>query len=173
MRFLLIVLCALLLSACDGTSDLKQFVARMKALKPTPIEPLPEVPDFKPMKYEPDNERSPFAEPKPEIIMPATKIKDECVRPKVDRAREPLEKYSLNNLTMSGSLGKDGALWALIKTNDGTTYRVGLKQRMGLNHGQVIKITHDWVELEEFIPDGKGCWAPRITKLTMVGSESN
>ncbi len=89
----------------------------------------------------------------------------------MDREKEVLENYSLASLSMHGSLGKAGQLWALISTPDGKSIRVGLNQYMGLDQGRVIKITPTAVDLLETIPDGKGCWVTRETQLAMANMQ--
>ena len=71
---------------------------------------------------------------------------------------------------MRGTMGRQDGLWALVSAND-EVYRVKEGQYLGLNQGQVIKINPDGVLLEEIIPDGKGCWIKRETKLNLVVAE--
>ncbi|MGS3152584.1 pilus assembly protein PilP, partial [Aeromonas sanarellii] len=82
------------------------------------------------------------------------------------------EQLPLASLSMKGSIGRQGQLWALINTPDGQAVRVGLNQHMGLDQGRVIKITKTHVDLMETVPDGKGCWVTRETQLAMANLDA-
>ncbi|MNJ37650.1 Pilus assembly protein, PilP [compost metagenome] len=100
------------------------------------------------------------------------KTKPDCAQIVASREKEVLERYSLASLSMKGSIGKQGQLWALIRTPDGQAVRVGLNQYMGLDQGRVIKITNTHVDLMETVPDGKGCWVTRETQLAMANLDA-
>ncbi|MGL5774510.1 MAG: pilus assembly protein PilP [Aeromonas veronii] len=174
MRRICWLLSALLLAACGGQEDMDSYVAQTKARPPIPIEPLPELKPFAPMHYQQRELRSPFMVPQPEATVGSTstvKAQPDCAQTLMDREKEVLENYSLASLSMHGSLGKAGQLWALISTPDGKSMRVGLNQYMGLDQGRVIKITDTAVDLLETIPDGKGCWVTRETQLAMANMQ--
>lgn len=161
----------LLLTACGGQEDMDTYIVQTKARPPIPIEPLPELKPFSPMHYQQGELRSPFMMPQPEANVgseSSAKLKPDCAQIAMDREKEVLESYSLASLSMQGSLAKTGQLWALIRTPDGQSMRVGLNQYMGLDQGRVIKITDTAVDLLETIPDGKGCWVTRETQLAMA-----
>ena len=112
--------------------------------------------------------RSPFVAPQPEIIQnKLTQIKN-CLHPDPDRIREPLEKYPLDNLAMKGTLGSKSQTWALITAADATLHRVTVGSYLGTYDGKVKKVSSDYIELIELIPDGSGCWKERQTKLEML-----
>lgn len=162
----------LLLGGCDSAGDVDTYIAEVRARAPEPIDPLPEGRPFEPLPYEGDNLRNPFSQPRPEQVATMTELKPECRQEAQDRPREALEKYGLENLKMTGTLGTQGALWALVSTPDGKVIKVGLSQRMGLNNGKVIRISREAVDLVETVPDGKGCWVTRDTQLAMANTKS-
>ncbi|MGL5289878.1 MAG: pilus assembly protein PilP [Aeromonas sp.] len=167
-------LVALLLTACGSEQDMDTYLAQVKARPAVPIEPLPVLKPFSPMHYQQRELRSPFMKPQPEVSIggqPTGTSPAKCTQTVKDRAKEALEHYSLASLQMNGSLGKAGQLWALIRTPDGQSMRVGLNQYIGLDQGRVIKITDSAVNLLETIPDGKGCWITRETQLAMANVE--
>lgn len=166
---LLLMLCGSFLVACSSSDDLQDYVTQVKARPPLPIEPLPVIRNFVPMKYEPLSSREPFIQPSPELAATIQEVKKDCFQPK-PREKGPLEKFSLDNLSMRGTMGRQDGLWALVSAND-EVYRVKEGQYLGLNQGQVIKINPDGILLEEIIPDGKGCWIKRETKLNLVVAE--
>ncbi|RQM63384.1 pilus assembly protein PilP [Aeromonas enteropelogenes] len=174
MRHICWLLPALLLAACGGQEDMDAYVAQTKARPPVPIEPLPELKPFSPMAYQQRELRSPFMAPQPEAAGGgdnSAKLQPDCALVVKDREKEMLENYSLASLSMQGSLGKTGQLWALIRTPDGQSVRVGLNQYMGLDQGRIIKISDTAVDLLETIPDGKGCWVTRETQLAMANMQ--
>ncbi|TNI62694.1 pilus assembly protein PilP [Aeromonas media] len=173
MRVIGLLLPVLLLTACGGQEDMDEYVQQTKARKPIPIEPLPEIKPFSPMAYQHSDQRSPFIEPQPETSSRVdAKTKPDCAQIVASREKEVLERYSLASLSMKGSIGKQGQLWALIRTPDGQAVRVGLNQYMGLDQGRVIKITNTHVDLMETVPDGKGCWVTRETQLAMANLDA-
>ena len=173
MRAGVLLLSALLLTACGGQEDMDEYVKQTKARKPVPIESLPEIKPFSPMVYQRSDQRSPFIAPQPETSSRLdAKAKPDCAQIVANRGKEVLERYSLASLSMKGSIGKQGQLWALIKTPDGQAVRVGLNQHMGLDQGRVIKITNTHVDLMETVPDGKGCWVTRETQLAMANLDA-
>ena len=173
MRVIVLLLPVLLLTACGGQEDMDEYVQQTKARQPIPIEPLPEIKPFSPMAYQHSDQRSPFIEPQPETSSRVdAKTKPDCAQIVASREKEVLERYSLASLSMKGSIGKQGQLWALIRTPDGQAVRVGLNQYMGLDQGRVVKITNTHVDLMETVPDGKGCWVTRETQLAMANLDA-
>ena len=173
MRAICTLLPLLLLTACGGQEDMDEYVQQAKARPPIPIEPLPEIKPFSPMAYQRKDQRSPFIEPQPETSSRLdTKVKADCAQIVANREKEVLERYSLASLSMQGSIGRQGQLWALIRTPDGHAVRVGLNQYMGLDQGRIIRITNSYVDLMETVPDGKGCWVTRETQLAMANLDA-
>ena len=167
-RIFLSLMVATLLGACSNSDELQDYVTQVKSRPALPIEPLPVIRNFEAMKFNPSTKRTPFTEPQPELAQPAQAVKKDCFQPDASRVKEPLEQFSLDNLTMRGTMGINGRLWALINSNKGEVYRVATGQYMGLNHGQITLIKPDSVELQVFVPDGKGCWSKRTTKLNIL-----
>lgn len=163
-------LLCLLLSGCQESDDLDRYLAEVRARPAAPIEPLPVATSFVPQPYTALRERSPFIEPKPEQRS-SEQGKPECQQRATDGPRQLLEQYALENLVMTGSLARSGELWALIATPDGRVVKVGKGQRLGLHHGVITVITPNAVALEETVPDGKGCWVSRQTKLAMMAGD--
>lgn len=163
----LLGLLILVIGCRDAEDDLRLYIAEVKARPANPPEPLPETAEFVPEAYAPVSERSPFAQPQPEDMAELATKNQSCASLDNARAKDPLEHYSLDNLSLRGTLGNDQGLWALVLTRDGVTHRVGVGNRLGLYQGEVTGISHNELTLTEYIPDGKGCWEPRTTKLTL------
>ncbi|GAA3540864.1 pilus assembly protein PilP [Zobellella aerophila] len=168
MKPLLLLGLLILVTACnDDAGDLRLYVAEVKARPANPPEPLPDIVAFVPEQYSPVSERSPFAQPQPEDMVEQLANNQTCDPLDNERPKDPLEQYSLDNLSLRGSLGDGRSVWGLVRTQDGVTHRVGVGHRLGLYHGKVTDINDHELTLTEYIPDGKGCWEPRVTKLTL------
>ncbi|MBM7456900.1 type IV pilus assembly protein PilP [Oceanisphaera litoralis] len=167
MRVFCLLTGVLLLTACIDDQDLGHYVAEVKARPATPPEPQPKSKEFVPDTYQPGSERSPFGHPQPENSKKSEASAANCELPNHDRPPEELERYSLDNLSLRGTLGDQRGLSALIRTQDGVTHRVTMGQRMGLNLGEVVGITPDELILKEYILDGRGCWENRETRLLL------
>ncbi|MGD7033788.1 pilus assembly protein PilP [Methylotuvimicrobium buryatense] len=160
----------LLLSACssDDKSDLVQYINQVKARPKTQIEPLPEIKVIEPFIYKPSGLRDPF---RPIEKVVEAELVDvgtgRGIRPDPIRRKEQLESYSLDSLRMVGTITKDAVLWGLIKAGDGTIHRVRQGNFMGRNHGKIIRINEDKIELMEIVPDKPGTWREQQTSLAL------
>ncbi|WDE04751.1 pilus assembly protein PilP [Thalassomonas viridans] len=168
----LVLLPALLLSGCfDDPSELKAFMAKVQADTGNEIEPMPAVPKFNHFDYSAQSERSPFVAPEPEAIQEKLQQMTGCLSPDPRRRKQPLEKYSLADLSMRGTLGELGITWALVQASDASLHRVAVGGYMGLYHGRITQVTQESVTVVELIPDGAGCWLERESVVSIVESE--
>ena len=154
-----------LLSGCgdSGISDLEQFVQEVKARKPAPIKPLPEIKQIETFTYVPGDRRSPFQRELPEEMAGA----GSGVTPDKARRKEELEEFPLDSLRMVGTLNLNGTIWGLIRNKEGTIYRVKVGNYMGQNNGQITRISEDQIELTEIIPDHKGGYRERQATVAL------
>ncbi len=172
MRYLLCLLLLVSLAGCSDGDDLHEYVARVRAKPLAPIEPLPQIHPFEAMPFSPAKSRSPFSVPRPEGMFPQTLGKRrDCVQPDPSRKKDELEQFSLDNMTMRGTMEGGGRRWALIHTPTGVVHRVGVGRYMGLNQGRVLRVDANGVELQEWIADGKGCWVTRAARLGMPATQ--
>ncbi|MDT8382811.1 MAG: pilus assembly protein PilP [Gammaproteobacteria bacterium] len=155
------------LSACsdEATVELQEYIADVKSRQKSRIPPLPKPQEFEVFTYNDSTTRNPF-EPTVEIQAMES---NNGLRPDMSRARDVLEQYALGSLKMMGSLEKNGQLWALIRSSDGTLYRTTIGKHLGKNNGRITKITETEIELREIVPDGLGGWIERTS--TLVASE--
>lgn len=162
------LLATTLLTGCTGEdmSDLEGFVADVKARDPGQIEPLPEIKQVETYVYEAGERRSPF-------VLSGSNIEDNLttptngIAPDPLRRKEELEQYSLDSLRMVGTLDLKQTEWALLTIQDGTLFRVHAGNYLGLNHGQITRITEDRIELTEIIPDGMSGWQERQASVAL------
>lgn len=163
----------LLLVACDNNQmgDLQNFVAEVKSRKAGRITPLPEIKPIETFIYTASTKRNPFAfsvgeEPEKEIDLP-----DSGIRPDTLRRKEELEDFPLDSLRMVGTLEQHGNTWGLVRSQEGTIYRIQPDNYMGQNHGRITRILEDQIELIEIVPDGQMGYMERPASLSLSEDE--
>ena len=172
MRLLTLIALALVSGCYDDTSDLTAHMQQVQATTTSQIDPMPEVHPFNHFDYSAYDLRSPFSLPKPEAIQQKIQQMSGCLSPDPRRRKQPLEKFSLSDLVMRGTLGELGVTWALVEASDNTLHRVAVGSYVGLYHGKVTTVDQDKVNVLELIPDGAGCWVERETVVTMTESSA-
>lgn len=170
---ILILFALVLVSGCyDDTTDLSAHLQQVRATTVNHIEPMPEVHPFNHYDYSAFELRSPFSLPKPEVIQQKIQQMSGCLSPDPRRRKQPLEKFALGDITMRGTMGDDGVLWALVEASDFTLHRVAIGSYMGLFNGHITEVNAKSVKLVELTPDGAGCWVERETVIKIALSES-
>jgi type IV pilus assembly protein PilP len=164
----LIALAGLTLVACGGEEhqDLRAWVKEQDNMPRPRIEPLPEVKPFEVFTYMADQDGlvDPF---KPRKIESAKQSAGGGLRPDLNRPREPLEAYPLENLQMVGTLSKRRDMFALIKTPDSNLFRVTRGNYLGQNFGRITEIDDASVKLKEMVQDSAGDWIERVSTLQL------
>jgi len=147
----------------DQFQDLKQFVADAESVAGARarIDPLPRVDSYEPFIYNRAELEDPF---RPRKIEPAKGTKGP-MQPDLNRRREPLEAFPLDNLKMVGSLQQGKTLFALIRTPDNNLFRVRQNNYIGQNFGLIMEVDETGMKLKELVQDGAGEWIERITSL--------
>jgi len=163
-RLALLLPVAVLLASCaDEPSDLKKFITEADKTLPRRVDPLPQVKPFEPFGYEGFDLPDPF---KPRKL--AVKQNDGGgLQPDLNRRKEPLEAFPLEQLKMVGTLQQGADIFALVKA-DKTLYRVKKGNYMGQNFGLITDITDSEVKLKEIVQDGTGDWAERVSSLPLL-----
>lgn len=170
---ILVLIAAILLGGCyDDTSDLSMYIQRVQATTSSHIDPMPEVHAFNHYDYSAFDLRSPFSLPRPEAIQQKIQQMSGCLSPDPRRRKQPLEKFALGDLTMRGTMGDDGKLWALMEASDFTLHRVSVGSYLGLFNGRITEVSPKSVKLVELAPDGAGCWVERETLIKIAQSVS-
>ena len=164
MRFFLFAL-FFLLSACanDDLDDVKRFTQTTGEELRGKVEPLPEVKPYEGFTYNAYDIPDPF---KPRKLQPAAGS-GTGIQPDLNRRKEPLEAYPLENLKMVGTLRQDKTIYALIKTPDNNLYRIKAGNYLGQNFGMATSITDTEIKLNEIIQDGSGEWSERQSTLQL------
>ena len=89
----------------------------------------------------------------------------------MNRSKELLENYSLENLRYVGSIGTPGSLSALIEiqvNGEPHVYTVKPGNYLGQNFGRISKITADKIDLVETVEDTYGNWVNRPAELLLM-----
>jgi len=167
---------ALLLTAC-GLSDegeIQQWMTDQRAaMKPT-AQKVEEPKEFTPYAYEPHGQVDPFDPQK--ILMVVARQRDErgsasAIKPDLERRREVLEGFPLDQIRMVGMMRQGGNNVALLETN-GTTHMVRVGNYAGQNFGLVTRISETEVVLKEIYQDAAGEWVERPQKLELQESQA-
>ncbi len=155
------------LAACGGDNDdLDKYINDIKARPGGRIDPLPEITPYEIFTYVADAEgiRSPFVPDTPQV---ATSGAGGGIRPDSDRSREFLENFSLDTLSMVGTLYIGETMYGLVQTNDGLIHRVVPGNYMGQNDGRITDITESEISLVEIISDGIGGYIERDAAVSL------
>lgn len=170
-RTILTFAVCLFVTACSSydTSDLQQFVEETRAAQKGRIEPLPPYKAFETYAYAASDLRDPFTPWRDETEQQqVAKSAADGPQPDFARRKEALEGYPLDTLRMVGTLARDDGEWAIIRGPDGMVHRVKQGSYLGQNHGKIIALREDRLDLKEIVPDGLGGWLERDASLTLV-----
>jgi type IV pilus assembly protein PilP len=163
-RALLAIAIAASLAGCGGEShqDLRAWMADQGKGARGKLEPVPQIKPYEPFAYNAFDMPDPF---KPRKIEPAKG--GSKLAPDLARRREPLESFPLESLTMVGTLEKDRAVFALIRTPEKDVYQVRAGNHMGQDFGVITGITETEIKLRELVQDGAGDWTERTSSLQL------
>lgn len=141
--------------------NLEEWLAEVKARPAPPLDPLPVMQQFETFEYSAQNLRDPFS------TAFAAGSSAAGPRPEASRRKQVLENFPLDSLDMVGTIGKRGALVALVMVPEKVTYRVRPGDYMGQADGRVTGVFEDRIELVELVPDGAGGWLERPATVSL------
>jgi type IV pilus assembly protein PilP len=156
-----LVAAALIAGCSTRDGDLQQFITQTKQEQPSGVAPLPEVKPYESFIYMSANRRSPF------IPGGSGGGNAPNVRPDSKRNREFLEQFSLDTLTMVGTMRLAGGNYGLIKTRDGLVHRVLPGNYLGQNDGRITSIETNRINVTEIVPDGLGGYMERASSIAL------
>jgi type IV pilus assembly protein PilP len=158
-----------ILSGCANPDldELRSYVELKKEEPPGRIEPLPEIKQITTFVYEADDRRNPF-KPVESEEQEQRGLTENGISPDFNRRKEELEGYELDSIRMVGTLEQEGVTWGLVSTKEGTIHRIKTGNYMGQNHGRIIQITEDKIELTEIVQDGTGGYSERQASLALA-----
>lgn len=165
-RLLVPLALAGVVAGCSSELDeLKTFVRESEKGLPRRIEPLPAVKPFEPFTYEGFDLPDPFQPRK--LAPPKEGGAGGGIAPDLNRRKEPLEAFPLEQLKMVGTLSQAGETFALVRA-DKTLYRVKKGNYMGQNFGLITQVTETEIKLKEIVQDSAGDWAERQSVLPLL-----
>ena len=167
-----IVLCAAtLLAACNWSSqsELQQWMNDTRQTMKPNVQPVPEPKEFTPQAYDSKAQVDPFDSQK--IVMAVARQQQargsaSSIKPDLDRRRETLEGFPLDQVRMVGMMQQSGANVALLESN-GTTHMVRAGNYVGQNFGLITRISETEVQLKEIVQDAAGEWVERPARLEL------
>jgi len=164
LRWLIVATVVVGLSGCGGDArDLREYIDQVKARPGGRIAPLPDILPAPSFAYEESERRSPFA---PDTRLAGVSVDPNAVQgPDPNRPREYLEQFSLDTLTMVGTLDSQGNSFGLLQTTDRLVHRVTVGNHLGQNYGRIMAITDSEIQLVEIIPDGLGGFLERPARV--------
>ncbi len=172
-KIVLTLLVLMILTGCSETqSDLEVYIDQVKKRAPGRVEPLPTFAPYETFVYAASGERSPFEPPvTAEQLLAGLNVSESAVQPPANHIAQPLERFSMSDLTMIGHIELGDSLWGLIQDDSGSVHRVELGDLMGKNYGRVFSITSNSIELIEIVPNGPGSWIERPRTMTLSGRD--
>lgn len=166
-------LAVFLLAGCNGSGkeqELRQWMNDTVAKPGAPIEPLPEFVAYEPFAYSAAGMRNPFEAPQPAPRRPVRGGKE--VKPDLNRPRQYLEQFNVIDLRMVGTLARTGEFFGLIQEPSGSVHRIRVGDYMGQNHGRVISLNENEIQLTEIVSDGVGGWLERNRAVRLGGEQA-
>lgn len=158
----------LTLAGCSGQNqELREWMEQQKREVKPNVQPLSPPKKFDPEPYTGADKVDPFSTQKLTVA-----LKQEARQPssllagELNRRKEPLEAYPLDDMTMVGSVTKNGQPYALLKVNN-LLYQVKVGDHLGENYGKITKITETEIDLREIVQDAAGEWVERNTSLEL------
>lgn len=165
MNGLLTILVLVLLTGCGGDEfqDLRDFVKTAEVDLRGKISPAPEIKLYEPFTYNNEtNLPDPF---RPRKRQGGHRGANE---PNFNRPKEALEEFPLESLKMVGYLQQNKTGYAVVRTTDGTLYRVKAGNYIGTNFGLIRAVSEKEVKIREMVQDGTEDWSERFANLQWV-----
>ncbi len=147
--------------------ELRSYVDTVKSKPPGRIDPIPEIKQITTFAYEANDRRDPFKPVESEEEQQAGVI-ESGISPDFNRRKEELESHTLDSMRMVGILEQQGVTWGLVSTKEGTIHRVKTGNYMGQNHGRIVQISEDRIQLTEIVQDGTGGYSERQASLALT-----
>ena len=168
---IMLLLSGAALVACGGRdfSDLDSFMTEKRARPGGIIAPIPTFKAYEAFAYSATAKRSPFDRPI-EVREIAQLQAISAIKPDEARAKEFLEQYTFDSLSMVGTLERGVANWTLVKDPDGGVHRVKVGNFLGRHHGKIVEMTDTYVAVVEIVSDGtQDGWVERPRTIKLAG----
>ncbi|PLW69112.1 pilus assembly protein PilP [Pseudohalioglobus lutimaris] len=171
-RISLLLAASLAIVACSAKdfTDLDAFMAEKLARPGGIIPPIPTFKAYEAFAYSATTLRSPFERPI-EVRQIAQLQAVSAIKPDENRAKEFLEQFTFDSLSMVGTLERNGTNWTLIRDPQGGVHRVTAGNYLGRSHGKIVETAETYVAVVEIVSDGsEDGWVerPRTIKLSGI-----
>ena len=165
------MMAAAMLAGCAASNEteLRQWMAEVRSsIKPV-TQAVPAPKEFTPFSYENRAMVDPFDAQK--VVMAVARQQQvrstaSSIRPDLERRRETLEGFPLDQVKMVGTMRRSNVNIALLESG-GATHMVRLGNYVGQNFGLVTRISETEVQVKEIVQDAAGEWVERPAKLEL------
>lgn len=163
-RIALLLAVGAVLTGCGGDrhQDLIAWMAEQGKDARGRLDPVPQIKPYEPFAYNAFDLPDPFKPRKIESSKGGNRL-----APDLGRRREPLESFPLESLTMVGTLERNKAVFALIRTPEKDVYQVRAGNYLGQDYGVIVGINDTEIKLRELVQDGAGDWTERTSSLQL------
>ena len=155
-----------LLAGCDSDPQLQALNDELQTIRQQALPMADEVPVARPGPRFVSSSlplRDPFQSPDQPASRPTGKP---GAAPDLDRPRQFLEGFAVDQFQMVGTLSLGAQRFALLRGAAGV-HRLAVGDYLGTDHGRVVAIHEGQLELVELFPDGEGAWLERPRTLVL------
>lgn len=152
----------------EPNQDLRAWMAEQGKGTRGRLDPVPQIKPYEPFAYNAYDLPDPFKPRKIEPTKGGSKL-----APDLARRREPLEAFPLESLAMVGTLEKNKAMYALVRTPEKDLYQVRAGNYLGTDFGVIVGISDTEIKLRELVQDGAGDWTERTSSLQLQQPQDN
>jgi len=170
-RTFLPILATALVAGCapSNESELRQWMAEVRQQVRPVVQTVPEPKEFTPYSYESRGLIDPFDVDK--VVTAVSRQQQvrataSTIRPDLERRRETLEGFPLDQIKMVGTMRQNNVDVALLQSG-GATHMVRAGNFVGQNFGLVTRISETEVQIKEIVQDAAGEWVERPAKLEL------
>jgi type IV pilus assembly protein PilP len=160
---------AFALTGCGAELDeLQAWMDQQKREVKPNVPPLTAPKKFDPQPYAAADSVDPFSNQKLAVALKRDeRAPSSLLAAELKRRKEPLEAYTMDSMSMVGSLNKQGQPYALLRV-EGLLYQVKAGDYIGQNYGRILKVSETELVLREVVQDAAGEWIERNTSLQLV-----
>lgn len=163
----LAVLSLLAIAGCSTEqSELQAWMDEERKATPVNRDKISEPKKFEPYRYENSGQIDPFALTKLTVALDRLQKAKGALKPDLNRRRDVLENYPLDNIKMVGHLADGKSAFALLQV-DNVVYQAKAGNYLGQNFGVITKMSETEVVIKELVQDAAGEWAERETALRL------
>jgi type IV pilus assembly protein PilP len=157
-----------LLAACGADhEELSEWMERQRREAKPNVTPLEAPKKFDPQPYTSAQAIDPFSAQKLSVALKMeARQPNSLLAAEMNRRKEPLEAYPLDQMVMVGSVAKQGVPYALLRV-DNLLYQVRPGDYLGQNYGRITRITETQIALREIVQDAAGEWIERPATLQL------